>query len=58
MFGYLSTLVSGVGFGYVAQHFGWNSVYMVMIGTSIIGMFIFIYMWNAPANGYDEEEKV
>ena len=57
MFGYLSTLVSGVGFGYVAQHFGWNSVYMVMIGTSIIGMFIFIYMWNAPANGYDEEEK-
>ena len=46
MFGYMSTLISGVGFGYVAQHFGWNAVYMVMIGMAIVGMCIFIYMWN------------
>ena len=55
MFGYLSTLISGLGFGYIAQHFGWNAIYMFMITTSIIGMGIFIYMWNAPANGYDEQ---
>ena len=55
MFGYLSTLISGLGFGYIAQHFGWNAIYMFMIATSVIGMGIFIYMWNAPANGYDEQ---
>lgn len=57
MFGYMSTLISGVGFGYVAQHFGWNAVYMVMIGMAIVGMCIFIYMWNAPANGYEENKS-
>ncbi len=54
MFGYLSTLISGVGFGFIAQHYGWNAVYGLMIGMAIIGMLIFFIIWKAPANGYEQ----
>ena len=54
LFGYASTLVSGVGLAYVAQHFSWNAVYMMMIGLALVGMAVFLLMWNAKADGYDE----
>ncbi len=53
LFGYLSTIVSGVGFGYVAQHFGWNYAYVVMIVMAFIGMGILLLMWRVGADGYD-----
>jgi OPA family glycerol-3-phosphate transporter-like MFS transporter/OPA family sugar phosphate sensor protein UhpC-like MFS transporter len=52
MFGYASTIISGIGFGYVAQHYGWNYTYIAMIVTSIIGMGVLMLMWNANADGY------
>jgi sugar phosphate permease len=55
LFGYASTIVSGVGFGYVAQHYGWNSAYIAMIALSVIGMGVFLLMWGAKAHGYEEE---
>ena len=36
VFGYASTTVSGLGFGYLAQHFGWNSVFMVSVIVGIV----------------------
>ena len=53
LFGYLSTIVSGVGFGYVAQHFGWDYAYVVMIVMAFIGMGILLLMWRGGADGYD-----
>lgn len=57
LFGYASTLVSGVGFGYVAQLFGWGNTYAVMVGISIVGMLILLTIWNASADGYDRAAK-
>ncbi|MDR1011020.1 MAG: MFS transporter [Opitutaceae bacterium] len=55
MFAYASTAVSGVGFGYVAQHYGWNIAYFAIIGMSLVGAGIFMLMWNAKADGYEEK---
>ena len=56
LFGYASTLVSGVGLGYVAQHYGWSWAYVGIIGIAVVGMLVFLLMWKAKADGYDEEE--
>lgn len=55
LFGYASTLVSGVGLGYVAQHFGWSWAYVGILGTALAGMLVFLMMWGARADGYEAE---
>ncbi len=57
LFGYASTLVSGVGLGYVAQHYGWNWAYIGIVGMALFGMVVFLLMWGARADGYDLSEK-
>ena len=52
LFGYASVIVSGVGVGAMAQHVGWNLIYVLMVAISVIGMGIFLLMWNAPSDGY------
>ncbi|GHV64924.1 MFS transporter [Bacteroidia bacterium] len=54
LFGYASTAVSGVGFGYIAQHYGWNFAYVSIIVLAVVGMGVFMLMWNAKADGYNE----
>lgn len=56
IFGYASTLVSGVGFGYVAQHYGWHSAYVTILVMAFLGMLTLLTMWNAKADGYEEEK--
>lgn len=53
LFGYASTVVSGAGLGYVAEHYGWDWAYITMITMALIGMFIFSLMWRAKMDGYD-----
>ncbi|MDR1859986.1 MAG: MFS transporter [Bacteroidales bacterium] len=53
IFGYASTAVSGVGFGYVAQHYGWDFAYITIIAMAFVGMLSFLLMWNAKADGYE-----
>lgn len=55
IFGYASTIVSGTGLGYVAEHYGWNYAYIAMIGMAVTGMAVFLLMWSARSDGYDEE---
>ena len=57
LFGYASTVVSGVGLGFVAQHYGWNWAYVGIIGVAIVGMLVFLMMWGARADGYDAEPE-
>lgn len=54
LFGYASTIVSGVGLGFVAQYYGWNWAYIGILAMAVVGMLIFLLMWGARANGYDE----
>ena len=57
LFGYASTVVSGVGLGYVAQHYGWNWAYVGILGMAVVGMLVFLLMWGARADGYDAEPE-
>ena len=57
LFGYASTIVSGAGLGYLAQHYGWNWAYVGIIGVAVVGMLVFLLMWGARADGYDAEPE-
>ena len=57
VFGYASTLVSGVGFGYVAEHHGWNAACIAIIGAALMSMLVLMLMWNARAHGYEETKQ-
>jgi len=56
--GYLSTTVSGLLFGALAQNFGWDSVFLVSIIFGLVGAVILALMWKAPADGYAKAEKI
>ena len=58
IFGYASTTVSGLMFGYLAEHFGWNSVFEVAIVFGGIGVILFAFIWNAPSDGYSKAEPI
>ncbi len=47
IFSYASTILSGIGFGYVAQHFGWNAAYVAMLAAAIAGGVILSSIWRA-----------
>ena len=54
IFGYLSTAVSGIGMGWLADKFGWNYVFIGVIAMAFVGMGVFIAMWGAKRDGYDK----
>ena len=56
IFGYLSTIVSGFGFGYIAQHYGWNAAYVTIFVCAIVGLVMVSTIWTAKATGYSEED--
>ena len=58
IFGYASTTVSGLMFGYLAEHFGWNSVFEVAIVFGVIGVILFAFIWTAPSDGYSKAEPI
>ena len=52
--GYLSTVVSGIGFGWMAQHWGWNAAYATILVCAVLGGFTVLLMWKAPAEQVQE----
>lgn len=58
IFGYASSVVSGVMFGSMADAGGWDSVFPVAIVFGVIGAIAIGAMWNAPADGYAKLMKV
>lgn len=59
IFGYISTAVSGVLFGYLADSsWGWNGVFTIAIAFGILGSIAIALMWNAPATGYDKVNRI
>lgn len=54
LFAYASTILSGWGFGALADACGWNYVFGGLIIASIIGSVILILVWKAKADGYDD----
>ena len=58
IFGYLSSVVSGVMFGAKAEAGGWDSVFPIAIAFGIAGAVAIALMWNAPANGYERLNRI
>ncbi len=50
--GYLGSGASGLLVGYVADIFGWTSVFDTIILVAIVGLFVLVSMWKAPRDGY------
>lgn len=58
IFGYLSSVVSGVMFGSMADAGGWDSVFPIAIIFGVAGAIAIGLMWNAPADGYEKLNRV
>lgn len=60
IFCYGATVISGIGFGFLADHpgFGWNAVFIVAIAFGLLGTLILGTCWRAPANGYEKANQV
>jgi sugar phosphate permease len=56
--GYLSTTVSGVLFGFLADKYGWNSVFVVAICMGIFGTLILATLLHKPADGYAKANAI
>ncbi len=52
IFGYAGSFLSAIGIGIVADHWGWNMVFYIIVGTGVLGIITFITMWRAPRDGY------
>ena len=50
--GYLSYFVSGIGIAFIKEHYGWGVTLGAIAGFAIIGMVLFLFAWNANADGY------
>ena len=60
IFCYGATVISGIGFGFLAGHqgLGWNAVFIVAIVFGFLGSIILGGCWNSPSNGYEKAQRV
>lgn len=56
-FGYLGSAISGVGFGFLAEHSGWNAVFLFMLGAAICGSLCLSFTWNARSKTLEDVKK-
>jgi sugar phosphate permease len=56
IFGYGSTVLSGVGLGWVAEHKGWDMGFKWMLVVAVIGTLLFAAAWGVKAHGYREAQ--
>jgi OPA family glycerol-3-phosphate transporter-like MFS transporter/OPA family sugar phosphate sensor protein UhpC-like MFS transporter len=54
LFGYASTVVTGIGIGWLVDHYGWNAGFLVYLLSGVAGMLLFATCWTAAAHGYVE----
>ena len=47
----------GVGLGFVADRYGWNSIYAVILVFAVLGLLTLMTIWKAAPDGYAAAEK-
>lgn len=57
IFGYVGSFLSAITIGIVADKYGWNMVFYLIIGVGVLGAITFFSMWNAPRDGYARSNK-
>ncbi len=45
-FGYVGSAMSGIGTGYIVDHYGWNGGFTFYICAAVIGMLLFTLIWT------------
>ena len=55
MVSYVSVVVSGWGFGFISDHFGWRWVFITMIAMAVLGFLVLLSMWNTKSDGYEHD---
>lgn len=58
VFGYASTMVSGIGFGWLSDTYGWDAVFVVAVVFGLLASIVIGFMWKVPADGYAKADKV
>lgn len=53
---YLSVTVSGVGFGFISQHYGWQWVFVAMLVVAFLGLAVLATLWNTSRDGYEHND--
>jgi MFS transporter, OPA family, glycerol-3-phosphate transporter len=53
LFGYASTLLSGLGLGALVQHRGWDDGFKGLLIVAAIGTVLFVVALGAKADGYE-----
>lgn len=54
LFAYASTMITGWGFGMLADSYGWSFTFAAILASGVIGTAIFALAWKSKADGYDE----
>lgn len=49
---YLSVIFTGVGLGWFSDNFGWDYLYILMAGISVLGGIVMVFLWNIKDDGY------
>ena len=57
-FGYLGAAFAGVGVGYIADNWGWETTFLSFIGFAIVGAFCFLFVWNQGHSVKEKDQKV
>ncbi|MBA4146991.1 MAG: MFS transporter [Verrucomicrobia bacterium] len=52
LFGYASTILSGVGLGALVERSGWDAGFLGIMCIAVIGTALFALAWRAKAHGY------
>ncbi len=55
MVSYVSVAISGVGFGFISDNWGWEAVFVAMVVMAVVGLLIFVPMWGMKKDAYEEE---
>lgn len=57
IFGYVGSALSALGVGFIADHFGWRSVFITFLIVGAVGVIVFLTMWKAPRDGYERAQE-
>ena len=49
IFSYASTILSGIGFGFIAQRWGWQAAYAAILSAAVTGGIVLVTMWRATS---------
>jgi phosphoglycerate transporter family protein len=55
IFGYGSTILSGLGVGILVERFGWDAGFLMFVIAALIGVVLFAACWPVKAHGYRQE---